>query len=107
VSESLLFSPITLRGITSRNRIWVAPMARYSAPESGVPTDWHLAHLGGMARGGAGLVMTETTAVEPAGRLGAADTGAWNDDRSTHGGNHSVRVGHGRHSCDPTGRLQP
>lgn len=79
MSESLLFSPITLRGITSRNRIWAAPMAQYSAPESGVPTDWHLAHLGGMARGGAGLVMTEATAVEPVGRLGNADTGIWND----------------------------
>ncbi len=81
MSESLLFSPITLRGITSRNRIWVAPMAQYSAPESGVPTDWHLAHLGGMARGGAGLVMTEATAVEPAGRLGSADTGIWKDEQ--------------------------
>ncbi len=81
MSESLLFSPIALRGITSRNRIWAAPMAQYSAPESGVPTDWHLAHLGGMARGGAGLVMTEATAVEPVGRLGNADTGIWNDEQ--------------------------
>jgi 2,4-dienoyl-CoA reductase-like NADH-dependent reductase (Old Yellow Enzyme family) len=56
---SRLFSPLTLRGTTLRNRVWVAPMCQYSADE-GYPNDWHLVHLvhlGGLARGGSGLVM--------------------------------------------------
>ncbi|MCK8669750.1 NADH:flavin oxidoreductase/NADH oxidase [Rhodococcus sp. NPDC003382] len=83
MTESLLFSPYTLRSKTFRNRLWVAPMAQYAAGTDGVPTDWHLAHLGGMARGGAGLVMTEACAVEPAGRLGPADTGIWNAEQAS------------------------
>jgi 2,4-dienoyl-CoA reductase-like NADH-dependent reductase (Old Yellow Enzyme family) len=77
---SLLFTPIDLRGLHVRNRIWVAPMCQYSAIE-GVPDDWHLAHLGSLARGGAGLVFTEATAVVPEGRISPADTGIWNDEQ--------------------------
>ena len=59
MSESTLFSPHTIRSVTVRNRIWVAPLCQYSVDrEDGVPTDWHLVHLGSFARGGAGLVMT-------------------------------------------------
>ncbi|MFN3866211.1 MAG: NADH:flavin oxidoreductase/NADH oxidase [Demequina sp.] len=77
-----LFSPITLRGTTVRNRLWVAPMCQYSVERrDGVPTDWHLVHLGGMARGGAGLVMAEATAVLPEGRITPWDTGLWNDEQ--------------------------
>ncbi|MFW7414225.1 NADH:flavin oxidoreductase/NADH oxidase [Demequina sp. SO4-18] len=77
-----LFSPLTLRGTTLRNRLWVAPMCQYSVEErDGVPTDWHLVHLGGMARGGAGLVMAEATAVLPEGRISPWDTGLWNDEQ--------------------------
>ena len=75
-----LFSPITLRDVTVRNRVWVAPMCQYSAAD-GVPDDWHLVHLGSLARGGAGLVFTEATAVSPEGRISPEDTGLWNDDQ--------------------------
>src|SRR5215475_4809388 len=75
---SPLFSPLTIREITLRNRIGVSPMCQYSA-EDGFPTDWHLVHLGSRAVGGAGLVMVEATAVEPRGRISAADTGIWKD----------------------------
>jgi 2,4-dienoyl-CoA reductase-like NADH-dependent reductase (Old Yellow Enzyme family) len=77
---SQLFSPITLRGVTIRNRVWVAPMCQYSAVD-GVPNDWHLVHLGGFARGGAGLVFTEATAVVPEGRISPEDAGLWNDQQ--------------------------
>ena len=63
---SQLFTPITLRDVTVRNRVWVAPMCQYSAVD-GVPNDWHLVHLGSFARGGAGLVFTEATAVDAGG----------------------------------------
>ena len=77
---SQLFSPITLRDVTVRNRVWVAPMCQYSAVD-GVPNDWHLVHLGSFARGGAGLVFTEATAVVPEGRISPEDTGLWNDEQ--------------------------
>jgi 2,4-dienoyl-CoA reductase-like NADH-dependent reductase (Old Yellow Enzyme family) len=76
-----LFSPVRLRGTTIRNRVWVSPMCQYSAVD-GVPTDWHLVHLGSFARGGAGLVLTEATAVSPEGRISPADTGIWNDEQA-------------------------
>ncbi len=65
---SQIFTPLTLREVTVRNRVWVAPMCQYSAAD-GVPNDWHLVHLGSFARGGAGLVFTEATAVSPEGRI--------------------------------------
>ncbi|MBD8870558.1 NADH:flavin oxidoreductase/NADH oxidase [Nocardioides donggukensis] len=77
---SQLFTPITLRDITIRNRAWVSPMCQYSATD-GVPNDWHLVHLGSFASGGAGLVFTEATAVVPEGRISPADTGLWNDEQ--------------------------
>jgi 2,4-dienoyl-CoA reductase-like NADH-dependent reductase (Old Yellow Enzyme family) len=75
---SILFSPITLRSITFRNRIFVSPMCQYSSHE-GLPTDWHLVHLGCRAVGGAGLVMVEATAVSPEGRISPDDSGIWSD----------------------------
>jgi len=78
---SLLFSPLTLRGTTFRNRVWVSPMCQYSS-EGGRPTDWHLVHLGALAQGGAGLVMTEATAVVPEGRISPEDAGIWNDEQA-------------------------
>jgi len=75
-----LFDPISLRGVRIRNRLWVAPMCQYSVMErNGVPIDWHLVHLGSMAAGGAGLIITEATAVSPEGRITDRDTGIWND----------------------------
>jgi 2,4-dienoyl-CoA reductase-like NADH-dependent reductase (Old Yellow Enzyme family) len=79
VSE--LFTPITLRGLTARNRVWVAPMCQYSATD-GLPDDWHLAHLGSFARAGVGVVLTEATAVVPEGRISPQDTGLWNDEQT-------------------------
>lgn len=77
---SALFTPLTIRDTTVRNRLWVAPMCQYSAErQDGVPGDWHLVHLGSFARGGAGLVMAEATAVVPEGRITPWDTGLWND----------------------------
>ncbi|MGN6505409.1 MAG: NADH:flavin oxidoreductase/NADH oxidase [Tepidisphaeraceae bacterium] len=75
---STLFTPFTQRSITFRNRIGISPMCQYSAVD-GLPTDWHLVHLGSRAVGGAGMVMTEATAVEPIGRISPGDTGLWND----------------------------
>ncbi len=72
-----LFQPLTLRGLTLPNRIAVSPMCQYQA-EDGLVNAWHLVHLGGLAQGGAGLVMTEAMAVLPEGRISPNDLGLWN-----------------------------
>ena len=78
----LVFEPITLRGMTARNRLWVPPMCQYSVEaQDGVATDWHMVHLGGLARGGAGAVIVEATAVTPEGRISPQDLGLWNDEQ--------------------------
>ena len=83
-ATSPLFQPITLRSLTVRNRIWLAPLCQYSVDKrDGVPTEWHLVHLGSMASGGAGLVMAEATGVSPEGRISPHDTGIWNDDQAS------------------------
>jgi len=77
-----LFEPITLRNLEVRNRIWVSPMCQYSAEQQdGMPSDWHLVHLGAFARGGVGAVLTEATAVLPEGRISPQDLGIWNDEQ--------------------------
>lgn len=76
--DSTLFSPLDLRGVTARNRVVISPMCQYSAVE-GVANDWHLLHLANLARGGAGIVFTEATAVEPRGRITHGDLGIWSD----------------------------
>jgi 2,4-dienoyl-CoA reductase-like NADH-dependent reductase (Old Yellow Enzyme family) len=74
-----LFDPITLRGLTLKNRIWLSPMCQHSVDlRDGVPTDWHFVHLGSRAVGGFGLIITESTAVAPDGRISPEDTGLWN-----------------------------
>jgi 2,4-dienoyl-CoA reductase-like NADH-dependent reductase (Old Yellow Enzyme family) len=78
---SLLSQPYALRGLSIRNRAWVSPMCQYSAVD-GVPQDWHLVHLGSLARGGAGLVIAEATAVSPRGRISPQDTGLWDDEQA-------------------------
>jgi 2,4-dienoyl-CoA reductase-like NADH-dependent reductase (Old Yellow Enzyme family) len=75
---SALFSPLTLRSLTLRNRVGVSPMCQYSS-EDGFATDWHLVHLGSFATGGAGLVLTEAAAVTPEGRISPHDLGIWDD----------------------------
>lgn len=76
--SSKLFEKYKIRGMEFRNRIWVSPMCQYSS-ESGLPTDWHLVHLGSRAVGGAGLVIQEATAVSPEGRISPSDAGIWSD----------------------------
>ena len=80
---SQLFTPITLRGLTIPNRVWMAPMCTYSAPaegpDAGAPTDFHLTHLASRAAGGAGLVMAEMTHVRPLGGISPFDLGLYND----------------------------
>jgi len=75
---SKLFSPLTLRGLTLANRVFVSPMCQYSAHD-GVPDAWHLVHLGSRAVGGASLVFTEASSVSPEGRITPWDTGIWNE----------------------------
>ncbi|PRY70010.1 2,4-dienoyl-CoA reductase-like NADH-dependent reductase (Old Yellow Enzyme family) [Glaciihabitans tibetensis] len=78
-----LFTPFDVRGVSVRNRIWVAPMCQYSAEAGdGMTTDWHLVHLGSFATGGAGMVMTEAAAVSPEGRISPQDLGIWNDEQA-------------------------
>ena len=81
MSNSKLFEKYKIRGIEFRNRIWVSPMCQYSSRD-GMPTDWHLVHLGSRAVGGAGLVMMEATAVSPEGRISPSDAGIWSDTHS-------------------------
>lgn len=74
-----LFSPLRLRGVELKNRIAISPMCQYSS-EDGFANDWHLVHLGSRAVGGAGLVLTEATAVSPEGRISPSDLGIWKDE---------------------------
>jgi 2,4-dienoyl-CoA reductase-like NADH-dependent reductase (Old Yellow Enzyme family) len=74
-----LFDPLPLRSITIPNRIIVSPMCQYSSVD-GFSNDWHLVHLGSRATGGAGLVLTEATAVTPEGRISPEDLGIWRDE---------------------------
>ncbi|WP_233237968.1 NADH:flavin oxidoreductase/NADH oxidase [Bordetella sp. LUAb4] len=73
-----LFTPFSLKDVTLRNRIAVPPMCQYSAVD-GMVNEWHDAHYAGLARGGAGLVIVEATAVSPEGRITPGCTGLWND----------------------------
>lgn len=75
------FETYKLREIEFRNRLWVSPMCQYSS-ENGMPTNWHLVHLGSRAVGGAGLVIQEATAVSPEGRISPLDAGIWSDEHS-------------------------
>ena len=122
---SALFEPITLRSLTVPNRVWLSPMCMYSAapdgPEQGVATDFHLAHLGSRAAGGAGLVMVEATAVRPDGRISPYDLGLWNDRQqqelariaaliASHGSVPALQLAHaGRKAstAGPDGRSEP
>ena len=78
---SALFQPFTLKGTTLRNRIAVPPMCQYMATD-GLANDWHLSHYASMARGGAGLVIIEATAVAPEGRITPKCLGLWSDEQA-------------------------
>ena len=75
---SALFEPYTLKDVTFRNRIAIPPMCQYMA-DDGMVNDWHLVHLASLARGGAGLVVVEATAVSPEGRITPGCAGIWSD----------------------------
>jgi 2,4-dienoyl-CoA reductase-like NADH-dependent reductase (Old Yellow Enzyme family) len=78
-NKNQLFSPLTLRGLTFKNRIAVSPMCQYSS-EDGFANDWHLVHLGSRAVGGAALIIMEASAVLPEGRISPGDMGIWKDE---------------------------
>ncbi len=79
IMASQLFSALTLKNITLKNRIVISPMCQYSA-EDGFANNWHLVHLGSRASGGAGLIIQEATAVSPEARISPADLGIWKDE---------------------------
>jgi 2,4-dienoyl-CoA reductase-like NADH-dependent reductase (Old Yellow Enzyme family) len=76
----LLFQPLKLRELQLSNRIVISPMCQHAA-DAGHATPWHMVHLGKFALGGAGLILTESTAVDPRGRIGTADLGLWKDSQ--------------------------
>src|ERR1700730_7492082 len=80
VPEIDLLSPLTIRGVTFRNRIAMSPMCQYSARD-GFADDWHLVHLGSRAAGGVALVVVEATAVTAQGRITPGDLGIWKDEQ--------------------------
>jgi 2,4-dienoyl-CoA reductase-like NADH-dependent reductase (Old Yellow Enzyme family) len=77
--SSKLFSPLSIKSITLKNRIVISPMCQYSSID-GFANDWHLVHLGSRASGGAGLIIQEATAVAPEGRISPEDLGIWKDE---------------------------
>ncbi len=82
MTDPLLFTPLSLRSLELPHRGWVSPMCQYSCEPGdaeGVPTDWHLVHLGSFATGGAALILTEAAAVNAAGRISPRDAGIYND----------------------------
>jgi 2,4-dienoyl-CoA reductase-like NADH-dependent reductase (Old Yellow Enzyme family) len=79
VPEVDLFTPITIRDVTFRNRIAMSPMCMYSA-DDGYANDFHLVHLGSRALGGVGLIVVEATSITADGRITPKDVGIWTDD---------------------------
>ncbi|KAK6540610.1 hypothetical protein TWF694_008005 [Orbilia ellipsospora] len=75
-----LFRPLTIRGVSFQNRIWMSPMCQYSA-DDGHLTDWHIAHLGGIISRGPSFTMMEATAIVPEGRISPEDSGLWRDSQ--------------------------
>ena len=108
-----LFTPLSLRGVTSRNRIMVSPMCQYMSSE-GHPVDWHLVHLGRFALGGAGIIFVEETAVEEGGRKTESCAGIYSDEHIAsyrritefirrHGAIPAIQLGHAgrKGACTP------
>lgn len=75
-----LFTPLTVRGVTFPNRLFLAPLCQYSA-QDGHATDWHLTHLGGIIQRGPGLSFVEATGVQAVGRITPQDMGLWKDSQ--------------------------
>ena len=95
-----LFDPMTLRGMTVRNRIWLPPMDTYSAlAQDGLPTPFHYQHYVSRAMGGFGMVIVEATAVTPEGRISQCDLGLWADEQIDGSSMPSRRAMSGRRSA--------
>lgn len=103
-NPSALFSPLRLRGVLVPNRVMMSPMCQYSSID-GFANDWHMTHISSRVVGGAGIVMMETSAVEPAGRISNWDLGIWDNDHvpqlariarfaSDHGAVPAIQIGH-------------
>ena len=102
-----ILEPMTMRGLTARNRLWLPPMCMYTVEaQDGVVTDWHVVHYASRAVGGFGTVIVEATAVTPEGRLSPNDLGLWSDEQvagqrrlveAIHAGGAlaGVQIGHG------------
>ncbi len=114
-----LFTPVQLRAVTARNRLWISPMCQYSVfAEDGVATDWHFVHLGSRAVGGAGLIIVEATAVEPRGRISRQDLGLWDDRQAAglarlahvmadHGAVPAIQLAHAGRKADDADAIAP
>ena len=110
MSQAQLFSALSLRGVTVRNRVVISPMCTYSA-RAGMAGDWHFAHLARFAIGGAGIVFTEAVAIEARGRITHGDLGLWHDEQivslkritdflKSQGAIPAIQLGHaGRKAC--------
>lgn len=106
-----LFSPLTLKSVTFRNRVVMAPMCMYSADANGFTTDFHKVHYETRAIGGVGLVLTEATSVESRGRISGNDLGIWHDNHvqglkeivasiHAHGSKAGVQLAHAGRKCN-------
>ena len=109
MTKPLLFTPLAIQGITLKNRVVIAPMATYSAVD-GIAQDFHFAHLGRLALGGAACVFVEATAVTAQGRITNGDMGLWSSAHipplQAHRRLHEVAergAGHPDRACRPQG----
>jgi len=109
-----LFQEYAIKNLKLKNRIVMAPMCMYCAPETGIVTDWHVLHYATRAVGGVGLIMQEATAVSPEGRISAADLGIWDDEhiaglasvvKAVHdnGAKMGIQLNHAGRKCEAKG----
>lgn len=115
--ESALFSPYTIKNVTLKNRIVMAPMCMYSShDEDGKLQDWHYTHYVSRAVGQVGLIMVEATAVTPQGRISPQDLGIWSDDHvsglkklvemiKANGSKTSIQIAHAGRKATVTGDI--
>eukprot|EP01132_Coremiostelium_polycephalum_P002388 gene2388-2953_t len=117
-NDTKLFTPLTIKDMTLKNRIIVPPLCQYSSTD-GFLNDWHLVHLTSFAKGGASLIIFEATAVLPEGRISYADSGLWKDEQieplkrivsmiHQFGAKAGIQIGHaGRKAATPIPFIPP
>lgn len=115
--ETKLFSPYTIKEVTFKNRIVMAPMCMYSSPnKDGKVADWHRTHYATRAVGGVGLIILEATAVAPEGRISDLDLGIWSDEHieglkeitdliHQHGAKAGIQLAHAGRKADLEGTI--